>query len=192
LCCQVLSGTLGCCSFSQHLRRVLRFRTLSPSISHSCRRWKHIKIQNGEHTNHINYCHHCNYCCFTFNSIILIIAFQIGWNLSIVGLYLARLQETNYLCHESILRKLPVLPVCDTRTIPHCMSNVIPGLREHQATVCRVQATDAGCGNIVVCQLVGIEMIPHYVMKANWVEGTEGHGVQHGEVVLLYQLFRFE
>ncbi len=46
----------------------------------------------------------------------------------------------------------------------------------------------------VVCQVMarGIGMVLQYVMKANWVEGTVLHGVQHGEVVLLYQLFQFE
>jgi hypothetical protein len=41
----------------------------------------------------------------------------------------------------------------------------------------------------VVYQLVGIGMVPRYVMNANGVEGTVLHGLQHGEVVILYQLF---
>ena len=45
----------------------------------------------------------------------------------------------------------------------------------------------------VVCQLVSIGIVPQCVMKANSdEEGTVQHGVQHGEVVLLYQLFQLE
>jgi hypothetical protein len=44
----------------------------------------------------------------------------------------------------------------------------------------------------VVCQLVGIGMVPRYIMKANRVEGTVQHGVRHGEVVLLHHLFQLK
>ncbi len=37
----------------------------------------------------------------------------------------------------------------------------------------------------VVCQLMGIGMVPRYAMKAKGVEGTVRHGVLHAEVVLL-------
>jgi hypothetical protein len=35
-----------------------------------------------------------------------------------------------------------------------------------------------------VCQLVGFWLVQQYVMKANWVEGTLQHGVQHGGAIL--------
>jgi hypothetical protein len=48
----------------------------------------------------------------------------------------------------------------------------------------------------VVCQLVGIGMVPRYVMKANGVQDTVQHGVRHVVILyqlwLLYQLFHLE
>jgi hypothetical protein len=36
----------------------------------------------------------------------------------------------------------------------------------------------------VVCQLVGFGLVPQYVMKANGVQGTLQHGVQHGITII--------
>ncbi len=50
------------------------------------------------------------------------IVFQAGWNLSVPEYY------TSYvILIESILGKLPVVPVCDTGTIPHRLRNRFEG-----------------------------------------------------------------
>ncbi len=103
----------------------------------------------------------------------------------------ARLQEPLEILYailmESILGKLPVVPVGDTGTIPHCPAQSLFRSARRQSAGFRGRMQD------VVCQLMGIGMVPRYVMKAKSVEGTVRHGVRHhGEVVLLYQLFQSE
>jgi hypothetical protein len=83
---------------------------------------------------------------------------------------------------ESILGKLPVVPVGDTGTIPHPLRTHFPGAARRPPAGFWRRMQD------VVCQLMGIGMVPRYVMKAKGVQGT----AQHGEVVLLYQLFQLE
>ena len=92
---------------------------------------------------------------------------------------------------ESILGKLLIVPVGYTRTIetlpfPTAAQSLSESARQPPAGF-RGRMQD------VVCQLVSIGIVPQCVMKANSdEEGTVQHGVQHGEVVLLYQLFQLE
>ena len=48
---------------------------------------------------------------------------------------------------QSILGKLPVVPVGDTGTIPHHMRNTFPGAPGDRRTADRVLAMDARCGS---------------------------------------------
>jgi hypothetical protein len=91
--------------------------------------------ENGNY--YINFMHYINYMCYTYLCVS-------GW---LAGIYRfqgplrARLQETNSLV-ESILGKLPLVPVGDTGTIPHSMSNLFPGApgdcREGSGDGCRM------------------------------------------------------
>ena len=77
---------------------------------------------------------------------------------------------------DSILGKLPVVPVGDTGTIPHRLRNHFPGAPGAPGGV-RGRMQD------VVCQFVGFGLVPRYVMKAIGVEGAMGY-----VELLLYQL----
>ncbi len=72
--------------------------------------------------------------------VILINAFQAGWNLSVPGSYTS--STTRNIPVESILGKLPVIPVSDTGTIPHNISNLFMGApgdrREGSGDGCRM------------------------------------------------------
>jgi hypothetical protein len=67
-------------------------------------------------------------------SVDHIIVCQAGWNLSVPGLYVIPI--------ESILGKLPVVPVGDTGTIPHRLRNRFEGApgdrREGSGDGCRM------------------------------------------------------
>ena len=70
-----------------------------------------------------------------------------------------------------------MVPVGDTRTI---LNRLHITFQMRMAIAGRDPGTDAGCG----CQLVGIGMVPRYVMKANGFQGTVRHGVRHGSDII--------
>jgi hypothetical protein len=100
----------------------------------------------------------------------------------------ARLQETNSLRHS--YRKYPGKTAGNSsrrhRNHSPSPAQFLSGSARRSPAEFRGRMQD------VVCQLVGIGMVPRSVLKANSVEGTVRHGVQHGEVVLLYHLFQLE
>ncbi len=153
LCRQILSGMFGFFFCSQDLQ----WLTLdpSPSNAHSYRRWKHMTILRMVNIIIIisiilNIC------------VILINAFQAGWNLSVPGSYTSSTTRNQFSMLS--LGKLPVVPVGNTWTIQHNIRNLFPG-----ALIAR---RGQGRTQDVVCQLVGFGLVPLYVMKANGVEGT--------------------
>ncbi len=81
--CQILSSMLGFCFCSQHLLRL----TLDPSplIEHQFWRWKHTMILGMVIISVISII--AKIYIIGILGIIQIIAFQVGWNLSVLGSY---------------------------------------------------------------------------------------------------------
>ena len=77
-----------------------------------------------------------------FIASILIIPFQAGWNLSVPGSFTSLTTRNQFIPIESILGKLPVVPVGDTGTIPHRLRNRFAGApgdrREGSGDGCRM------------------------------------------------------
>ncbi len=120
LFCQILYGMLGFCFCSQHLQ----WLTLdpSPANAHLYQRWKHVTILR----------------MVTIITIISIITlyvlyssklFRLAGICQFPGPLLAWLQEPilYVIPVESILDKLPVIPVGDTGTIQHNIHNLFTG-----------------------------------------------------------------
>ncbi len=146
--------------------------------------------------NYINYMNYSNYACYVYYIFYTFYAFQVtrvgSFNLDgiclVSGPVQAWLQETNSLCHPHW--KYHGKTACHFCWW-HWNHSAPPGQPLSQtawwpAALCQWQMQD------VVCQVMGIGMVLQYVIKTNGVEGTVLHGVQHGEVMLLYQLFQFE
>ena len=139
---QIQFGMQGFCSFSlPHRKPTPVWKRLSV---HSCRRWKHMTILKTV----INviiviiviidiihvivlvvvywcywyYCNYCNYWTYLF---------YLGWLNAIGSRILYELDHRNPILYvipiQSILGKLPVVPVGDTGTIPHHLRNHFSG-----------------------------------------------------------------
>ncbi len=120
LCRQRQSGMLGVCCCSQHLLRL----TLdpSPSNAHSCRHWKHTTIPRMVIISIIS--------LISVICMIRIILIETGWLESFGSRVLCELDYKRPILVipiESILGKLPVVPVGDTGTIPHRLRTDFPG-----------------------------------------------------------------
>ncbi len=94
LCRQIQSGMLGFCFCSQHLLWLIL--DPSPSNAHSYQRWKHTTILTMGITS-------IKYIMVLIVAIILIHAFQAGWNLSVPEYYMS-LTTRNQFSTSSPLR----------------------------------------------------------------------------------------
>ncbi len=163
LCRQRQSGMLGFCCCFQHLLHL----TLdpSPSNAHSCRHWKHTMILRTVIISIISLIL-VSVICIT--RIILIKTS--GWLESVGSRVLYELDYKKLILYvipiESILGKLPVVPVGNTRTIPHRLRTHFPG-----APGDRRPGSGDGC--------------------RMWFVNSRALGWSR-EVVLLYQLFQLE
>ncbi len=180
------SGMLGFCCCFQHLLWLAL--DLSASNAHSCWHWKHTTILT-----------------MVFISIISLILVMCIIRIIVVWLYSlkhfrlagicrfpcpkrARLQDTNSLRHS--YWKYPGKTACCSsrrhRNHSPPPAHSLSGSARRPPAGFRRRMQD------VACQLMVIGMVPRYVMKAKGVEDTVRHGVLHGDVVLLYQLFQLE
>ena len=190
LCRRTLSGMRGFCSCSQHLLRL----TLdpSPSIVHLFRRWNPTMILTMviistmtiiciiRHKTY--YDDYSYYNCFSLIiaiiAIILIICFRLAGICGLSSTIRARLQETCSLCHPHSKHSGKT---CGCACWRHRNHSVPPAKRLSGRTR-RPPAGSRRRMRDVVCQLVGIGMVPWYVMNGRGVDcATVRHEVWHGE-----------
>ena len=142
---QIQFGMQGFCSFSLPHRKPTPGR--KRLTVHSCRRWKHMTILKTVinviiviiviiyiidvivlifvYWCYCNYWYYCNYCNYWTYLIYL------GWLDSIGSRIVYELDHRNPILYvipiQSILGKLPVVPVGDTGTIPHHLRSHFSG-----------------------------------------------------------------
>jgi hypothetical protein len=180
-CRQIQFGMQGFCSFSlPHRKPTPVWKRLSV---HSCRRWKHMTILRMVVVSIIS--------LILFMWIILLYLlkhFRLAGICRFLGPVQARPQETYSLCHSHL--NYPGKTA--GRSCRWHRNHSAPPAQSFRGSARWPPGGVWGRMQDVVCQLVGIGLVPRYVMKAIGLEGTMGcMELQLYHLWLLYSLFQF-
>ena len=116
--------------------------------------------------------------------IIAIKTFQDGWNLLVPGSYTSSTTIIQFSTSSPLKVSLENCRWFLSGTLDSDWNHSAPPAQLLSGSARRPPGGFRGRMQDVVCQLVGIGMVPQYVRKANGFQGTVRHGVRHGSDII--------